>query len=334
MVSGEPQLSGLLCGALSGRHRNGEPRRRGRKREYVRSLLRRSFHGVKLSPFGKARQDGWDVSTTIDGGSLRDLDDSIDTNGSFGDRSPHIRAITPPLEKFHSCRSMSDPFQSFSSPCNAVLDKLGPLPAFCKPSHADWWADIDVMSVKDLETGELISKLEEVQIVPCTQMRTAFDNHQNIAFKPHISFGLGAPACHLELWLTLQKVSIVLHSEVLNIQKLKQCLQSDCMMDRLKLVVNPVNVQLPVKGARESRYVGISFGKRNVSCISSESGTQLDHVRFQINLAAKWCLRLAFQQLKCHLGSVVDILLIDWPGQTVVAATRLTVTPTFQELMG
>jgi len=330
MVSGEPQLTGLLCRALAGRHRNGEPRRRGRKREYVRALLKRSFHGVKLSPFGKARQDGLDVSTTIDGGSLRNLDDvddsSNDVSASFGDRSPL-------LEKYHSCRSMSDPYQSLLSPRSDVLDKLGPLPAFCKPSHADWWADIDATSVKDLKTGELISKLEEVQIVPCTQMRTAFDNHQAIAFKPHISFGLGAPRCHLELWLTLQKVSIVLHSEVLNTQKLKECLQSDCMMDRLKLVVNPVNVQLPVKGARESRYVGISFGKKNVSCISSESGNELDHVRFQINLAAKWCLRLAFQQLKCHLGSVVDILLVDWPGQTVVAATRLTVTPTFQELM-
>jgi hypothetical protein len=100
----------------------------------------------------------------------------------------------------------------------------------------------------------------------------------------------------VELWLTFQNASMVLHSEVMDTFKFEQCFQPDCMMKRLKIILNPINLSLPVKSARNTRYAGVSFGKQNVIFQHSTSDDS-QHVSMQINLASKWVVKIALQKV-------------------------------------
>lgn len=103
------------------------------------------------------------------------------------------------------------------------------------------------------------------------------------------------------------------------------------MMKRLKIILNPINLSLPVKSARNTRYAGVSFGKQNVT-FQHSTRDDSQHVSMQINLASKWVVKIALQKV-LQIGNQMDFLLVDWPGQVVVSAVRITVTPALQELM-
>jgi len=219
-------------------------------------------------------------------------------------------------------RVPSDAFRSCIS-FDALCDDL-------EDHAADWWSEVDIATVKSLEEAVMISELQDVQIVRCTEMWMPCTETTDTISK--YALYIAAPhSSHVTLWLTFQKISIVLQSKVVDVSRYEECLQGDCMMDRLKLVVNPVNLKLPVKNARNTRYAGVSFGKGNVKCIRGH-GTNSQQAHLQINLASKWALRVAMQQ-GLKLGNIFDVLLVDWPGHAVLAAARITVTPKLQELM-
>lgn len=233
---------------------------------------------------------------------------------------------------FRSCRSLCD------------LDGL-------EKGFVDWWTELseaNVQSVKDLGNAVLISKLQSVHVVHGTKSPSlspaastmeggssdaisAAEDHSRDFYTSTSFLSVVPSQNHVELWLTFQNASMVLHSEVMDTFKFEQCFQPDCMMKRLKIILNPINLSLPVKSARNTRYAGVSFGKQNVTFQHSTSDDS-QHVSMQINLASKWVVKIALQKV-LQIGNQMDFLLVDWPGQVVVSAVRITVTPALQELM-
>jgi transposase InsO family protein len=118
--------------------------------------------------------------------------------------------------------------------------------------------------------------------------------------------------------------------EVLDRPALERCLSDDALGKRLKLLIKAVkcNLPFPGKGPKEADTVGYFFGK-GASVSRSHTPDGVEVVTVQIDLFSVTILRWALQSVGFRQGNVIDAILVDWPGQAVVASFRLAVTDNF-----
>jgi transposase InsO family protein len=131
-------------------------------------------------------------------------------------------------------------------------------------------------------------------------------------------------------WLNRGDVSLVSVNEVVDRPALERCLDDDALGKRLKLLIRAVKCSLPFpsKGPKDADTVGYFFGK-GASLTRSQTADGVDVVTVQIDLFSVTILRWALQSVGFRKGNIVDAILVDWPGQAVLASYRLAVTDAF-----
>jgi len=226
---------------------------------------------------------------------------------------------------------------------SAVVPMMSPVQRY-RP--ADWWTDADPGSVRDMPHAQVCSYLMSVSIVKHASMSSMFGGSSWQSTDPapwypgqssplYREMGMTNPRKeYMSLWLNMNKHSLLAVSEVLDVQKLQACLAGDCLGKRLKLIMNPVNLKIPmpVKRPADVRPLGVTFGCKNVSLTQQETHTGARHTCLQIDLFSKFIIRCGIQQLGIPAGSQIDMFVVDWQEQAVLAAFRLKATPEFIRL--
>lgn len=205
---------------------------------------------------------------------------------------------------------------------------------------ADWWGAADTAAVAGLAGVPSMSRLLGVDVVRHPSAGTSRAPKRLVPWSPgqsqELYERLGAShkkKSYVLFWLNLGELSLASAFEVVDPVKYEQCLADSCLAKRIKLLIHPVKCSLPfpAKGPKEADTVGTFFGS-GASCVRTKSCKGVDHAIIQVDLFSKWLLRMALQKVGFREGNVVDIILVDWPGQAVVAATRLSVTESFVQL--
>merc|ERR1712072_1368235 len=99
------------------------------------------------------------------------------------------------------------------------------------------------------------------------------------------------------------------------------------------MILSPIGLKLPipVKGPKEADSIGVFYGK-SANIARAKTAKGVDHVSLRVDLYSKWLVKKAMQTVGFRKDSVIDILLLDWPGRTVIMACRLNVTEEFLKL--
>mmetsp|Transcript_1351 Transcript_1351/g.3628 ORF Transcript_1351/g.3628 Transcript_1351/m.3628 type:complete len:418 (+) Transcript_1351:61-1314(+) len=211
---------------------------------------------------------------------------------------------------------------------------------------AEWWSDADPGSVRDMTCAQVCSYLMSVSLVKHTPMTGMFGSsswqskdpapwHAGQSEPMYKEMGMTNPQKeYMSLWLNMNKHSLLAVSEVLETSRLRACLTDDCLGKRLKLIMNPVNLKIPmpVKRPADVRPLGVTFGCKNVSLTQQKTIEGARHTCLQIDLFSKFIIRCGIQQLGIPAGSQIDMFIVDWPQQAVLAAFRLKATPEFIQL--
>lgn len=201
---------------------------------------------------------------------------------------------------------------------------------------ADWWAAADT-KLPGLETAPLITQMLENRIIETPSVggaRPPWALGESMSL--YEDMGVRDPAkTYMIYWLNIGDVSILSVAEVLDRRRFELAFSGDALSARLKFVLQPCGLKLPVpvKTPRDADTIGVFFGK-HTSCTRSRTNSGVDYVCLRVDLYSKWLLKKAMQTVGFRKGSVFDIVLIDWPGRTVIMGCRLTITDTFLKLMG
>jgi hypothetical protein len=144
-----------------------------------------------------------------------------------------------------------------------------------------------------------------------------------------------ASSSYIAWWLNVGDSSLLSVSEVIDRPAWERCLAGDPLGTRMKLLIRAVKCTLPFpgKGPKDADTVGSFFGK-GASLTRTKTSEGADLTVLQIDLYYLMVLRFALQNVGFRQGNVVDIILVDWPGQAVVASCRIEVTDEFLKLKG
>lgn len=93
-----------------------------------------------------------------------------------------------------------------------------------------------------------------------------------------------------------------------------------------------MKLPLPVKGPMEAETVGAFFGS-GASSWRAKNSNGVDQVCLRVDLYSKWLLKGTMQAVGIRKDNVFEVLLVDWPGRTVILSSRITVTETLYKLM-
>jgi len=223
-----------------------------------------------------------------------------------------------------------------SSSAGSAVDDLeaGTRASPLRPA-ADWWAHADPAAVKGLEALPPITRLLDAQVVQHGTLAGGpfpWDAGES----PELYAALGAHdprKSYVAFWMTVDRLSMLAVSEVVDANQLESCIGGDpenCLQNHLKMLICPVRVRLPFpsKGPRAADTMGSFFG-RSSSCQRIRTPGGVDVVVLQVDLFSKWLLRIALMRAGFQRGNVVDVIVVDWPGQAVFAAQRVHVTDEF-----
>jgi hypothetical protein len=208
--------------------------------------------------------------------------------------------------------------------------------AALEPPRPDWWDDANTKAVPGLEACPSLTRLLAVDFVkhPGVGKSRPVPWTEGESHGRYQKLGAREPdQSYLALWLNTGDVSLLSLHQVVDRQALERCFADDPLKSRLKLLIRPVKCVLPFpgKGPKEADTVGTFFGK-GASLTRSLTAEGADIVVLQIDLYLIWFLRLALQNIGFRHGNVVDIIVVDWPGQAVVASSRVAVTDSFLAL--
>jgi len=227
-------------------------------------------------------------------------------------------------------------------------EEVAPISPARRHSSADWWTDADPGSVRDLQAVQVASYLTAVNVVRHAPMSGLFGSAGWTSKEPapwhaagesselYRSMGMRNPKKqYMSLWLNMNRHSLLAVSEVLDVSAFNACLSGDCLSKSLKLIMNPVNLRVPIpmKRPADVRPLGVTFGGKNVSLTQQQTKDGVKHACLQVDLFSKFVIRCGIQQVGIPAGSQIDILVVDWPRQVVLAAFRLMATPHFQQLV-
>lgn len=200
----------------------------------------------------------------------------------------------------------------------------------------DWWDDADTKVVAGLEVAPSLTRLIGVDIVK-HKRSTASKRPWHVGESHTCYRRLGVQdsgSSYVAWWLNTGDASSIAVCEVIDRPALERCLANDPLGKRLKFIIRAVKCALPFpgKGPKEADTVGAFFGK-GASLNRTRTTEGADLVVIQIDLYYLFFLRLALQNVGFRQGNVVDLILVDWPGQAVLASCRLSVTEEYLKLV-
>eukprot|EP00746_Dinoflagellata_sp_MGD_P069926 gnl/MRDRNA2_/MRDRNA2_28606_c0_seq1.p1 gnl/MRDRNA2_/MRDRNA2_28606_c0~~gnl/MRDRNA2_/MRDRNA2_28606_c0_seq1.p1 ORF type:complete len:421 (-),score=40.61 gnl/MRDRNA2_/MRDRNA2_28606_c0_seq1:73-1335(-) len=106
----------------------------------------------------------------------------------------------------------------------------------------------------------------------------------------------------------------------------------DPLNERLKLIYNPVYVDLPVplpqgKIPSESKFL-TCFGNGNIQWRRMSEECAVQGCYIGVNLTSHWAAKFVMDHvgLSACVGTVLDLVIVDWPARVVVTSVRLTIT--------
>jgi hypothetical protein len=196
-----------------------------------------------------------------------------------------------------------------------------------KQGQEDWWAEADSERVQGCTSLAKPAKLVRAKVV---KFDITASEQQLLSLYDEL--GAHAPTgSYVAVWLKLNDVSLVLLSELPDGMASQVVGYPDLVMGRLKLILNPVKVKLPLpaKGPKDADTVGSFFGKGATLTGLTKASSGADIAFIQIDLYSKWMMRLALQRVGFRLENTLELLLVDWPGQCVLSSIRLMVTQHF-----
>lgn len=244
------------------------------------------------------------------------------------DSSPVI-CLDNSLEDWKSCYEDPDGYSS----CDE--ETLGEASSSAA-QHEDWWDNANFSEISGFQGLSRPSKLLCTKVVrhpaapgaqaPWLQGR-ADQLYREMGAKTAGGSG------YLAVWLNIGAMSIVFLSELPE-GGLGLFHRTDLLNDRVKLILNTVKVRVPIptKGPRDADTVGAFFGS-NCSAFAAKTAHGPDVAVLQVDLYAKWIMKLALQQGGFRLGNTIELILVDWPGKAIVSAIRLICTEEFIRLL-
>ncbi|CAE7654774.1 Parp1, partial [Symbiodinium necroappetens] len=141
---------------------------------------------------------------------------------------------------------------------------------------------------------------------------------------------------HVAVWLGFGAAWLLCLCKHADEKALQQCFAAgDALSSRLKFVVRPVKVPLPVpaKSPKDAEYVGPYFGSG--ACVDETKMVgDVPVYSVSVDLYSNWVVKMALQLIGIQTGNCIELLLVDWPQQAVIAGFRLTITATFKEQLG
>jgi len=206
-------------------------------------------------------------------------------------------------------------------------------------SDQDWWFDAETRIVPGLEAAPSLSRLLAADIIAHPGLGRSQRPKPWLQGESHSCYWrLGAreaSSSYVAFWLNVGDSSLLSLSEVIDRPALERCLANDPLGKRVKLLIRAVKCSLPFpgKGPKDADTVGAFFGK-GASLSRGRSDEGCDILVLQIDLYYLMMLRFALQNVGFQQGNVVDIIVVDWPGQAVLASLRLSVTDEFLKLKG
>jgi len=132
----------------------------------------------------------------------------------------------------------------------------------------------------------------------------------------------------MALWSTMGNASLLLVSEVTCMRYWEILQEEEYLVERLKLILNPVKVDVPfpLNGPDKAETVGAFFGRKNVNRAPGRTAKGVDHICLQMDLYSKWILKFGMKAIAFSSGNVVDLLYVDWKGRAIACGVRLTMT--------
>lgn len=202
-----------------------------------------------------------------------------------------------------------------------------------------WWAEANAAAVKGLQGATTVARLLDVRVVKPLEMNDADDRspwHPGQSEELYKAMGLragpasvigGGPA-YVALWLGLGSSSLLCFAQATDRRRLGAAVAGDPLMQRLKLILNPLRMAVPwpQKAPKDVAPLGTYFGLQNASCTRARTSWGADYVCIHVDLHAKMLLRLLLQNVVFRKGNVIELLMVDWPGKSVLASCRITMT--------
>jgi len=224
--------------------------------------------------------------------------------------------------------------KSVSSPI-ATLDDFFKEDFFDENFSEEFWGPADFHSARGLENAALVSSLLRFRVVRHGDLAGAsvLPWQRDISRELYWEMGMrDSKSRYVATWLNCHKVSLLMVSKVVDEEWLQRLTVEDALRNRLKLVLRPVRAKIPfpVRAAPDADTIGSYFGAKSSSLTLHHSSNGIHHLCVQVDLYSKWQLRLAMQKVGFREGNILELLVVDWPGQAVLSSCQLNVT---QELL-
>jgi hypothetical protein len=204
----------------------------------------------------------------------------------------------------------------------------------------DWWSEMPVENIPGLHDATQIARLLGARVVNHSMFPDDRCPWQcNVATEIYQQMGVGEVGSFVTTWFNIGDRSLVYAYEVIDQVRLEQCLAQDPLAQRVKLVIRPVIGELPfpAKSPKDADTVQSFFGKASSSLSHLRAGAGKDIACIQVDLFAKWYIRMALKTVAFRTGNVMDLVLVDWPAHcacpAVLAACRLSVTEELLHLL-
>lgn len=227
--------------------------------------------------------------------------------------------------------------QSIDTGVNLEDKASTPEPPLAQFQASTWWCPADIAAVKGLKESAQVSTMLDARVIA-----TKGKNGAMPPWKPgesselYTSMGMVDPCkCYLAVWLNLGSSSLLFVLELLDDKWMKTCLEDNFLTKRLKFISNPVRMTgaLPSKLPKDAEAVGTFFGKKSTSCARGTTDAGIPYVCIQVDVFAKWLVKLAFQQVALRPDNILECLLVDGECFSVLAGCRLTMTPELLQLL-
>lgn len=199
--------------------------------------------------------------------------------------------------------------------------------------RADWWAPAELSAARGFEELSPASRLLEVRLI-----RHAVAEKEALVLQSQDLYekmgAIDANLRYVAVWLNMNDASLMLMSEVTNPQLFERCIAGNFLKERLKLILNPVEVKLPfpAKGPKDADTVGVFFGD-NATSSSCRTSIGAEVICVRVDLFSKWIMRMAMQKGGFRAGNTMELVLVDWAQRAVLAGCRLIVTEEFVKMM-
>jgi hypothetical protein len=204
------------------------------------------------------------------------------------------------------------------------------VPAIAKTKQK-WWGPARTQQARGLAHATELTTILDCRAIQHGDLSRLNDRpwHADMSRALYKDMGMrDTSRVYVAAWLNFNKVSMLAVSQVVHEDLLQECMTKDTLMNRLKFVLRPVHahVPFPAKGAPEADTIGTFFGLENSSSAFHRTDDGIQYFCVQLDLYSKWQLRLAMKTVGFRESNVMDLLIVDWPGQAILTSLRVTVT--------